>query len=220
MHAQDLHVGPASPSAAAAASAAAAGLDPNRITIVALLNMADYTTHTHTSVPFDQPLFDPVPRRVEYSQYKPFETYTTIITLRNKDNVCLLSTSYSAYALESRDFVFYPRVVRIVCCIVPCPVSSPRQDRHSRLALLHAERAAIRRSPARSGRLARLVHVGRQGGAARHCSVYADLYAAIARRLRARSDGHHGTRKVSDSRPRHGRPRYGMQPSVACANQA
>lgn len=85
---QDLHVGPASPSAAAAASAAAAGLDPNRITIVALLNMADYTTHTHTSVPFDQPLFDPVPRRVEYSQYKPFETYTTIITLRNKDNVC------------------------------------------------------------------------------------------------------------------------------------
>jgi hypothetical protein len=108
---QDVHVGPASPSAAAAASAAASGLDPNRITIVALLNMADYTTHTHTSVPFDQPLFDPVPRRVEYSQYKPFETYTTIITLRNKDNVCPHAVHFSVSRMLYRELH-----CRLQCC--------------------------------------------------------------------------------------------------------
>jgi hypothetical protein len=61
--------------------------DPDKITIVALLNMADYTSNTQTVVPFDIPLFEPTPRRIEFAQYQPFQTYTATITLRNKDNV-------------------------------------------------------------------------------------------------------------------------------------
>ena len=60
----------------------------NKVEIVDLVNMRDFTNQLQSIVSIDEPLFEPSPREIVFDHFEPFETYTLELTLRNKDNVC------------------------------------------------------------------------------------------------------------------------------------
>jgi len=72
--------------------------------VVGLFNMADFTHHTDSVVPLDQPLFQPSPPEVVFDAFEPLQHYTTMLTFRNNDNVArrlkVLSPDSSAFTIE------------------------------------------------------------------------------------------------------------------------
>jgi len=55
--------------------------------IIKFYNIGDFTIHTESIVPIDQPLFEPIPSLIQFSDYEPLQIKTKIFKLRNKDNV-------------------------------------------------------------------------------------------------------------------------------------
>ncbi len=62
-------------------------LPPASPKIVQFLNMADYTFHTASIVPVDQPIFQPLPGVVTFESCEPFHTAVRNLSLRNNDAV-------------------------------------------------------------------------------------------------------------------------------------
>ncbi|KAL1499824.1 hypothetical protein AB1Y20_012509 [Prymnesium parvum] len=77
------------PSALAAQLKGHAKLPPptTRPRVIGLLNMADFTQHVDSVVPLDEPLFQPSPPEVVFDSFEPFKKYTTLLRMRNNDNV-------------------------------------------------------------------------------------------------------------------------------------
>eukprot|EP00798_Chlamydomonas_sp_ICE-L_P006741 gene6741-3411_t len=55
--------------------------------IIELLNMADFTHQLQCIVPVDEPIFQPFPPEVIYSNYEPFRAYEAKLFFRNNDMV-------------------------------------------------------------------------------------------------------------------------------------
>lgn len=55
--------------------------------IIEFLDLADVSDHRDTTVEIDVPLFQPFPSEVIFQSYKPFETYSVVVSMRNNDKV-------------------------------------------------------------------------------------------------------------------------------------
>ena len=55
--------------------------------VVGLLNMSEFTHHTDSIVPLEEPLFQPSPPEVIFDSFEPHGKYTTTLRFRNNDNV-------------------------------------------------------------------------------------------------------------------------------------
>lgn len=55
--------------------------------VIGLLNMADFTQHVDSIVPLDEPIFQPSPPEIVFDSFEPFTSYTTMLRMRNNDNV-------------------------------------------------------------------------------------------------------------------------------------
>jgi len=53
--------------------------------IIKFLNIADFSINTQTNIPIDEPLFEPFPPVIHFSDYEPLKLKETIFKLRNKD---------------------------------------------------------------------------------------------------------------------------------------
>ncbi|EGR28756.1 hypothetical protein IMG5_169530, partial [Ichthyophthirius multifiliis] len=51
------------------------------------LNLADYSIYTNTDIPIDEPLFEPIPHLIQFTDYEPLQLKEKIFRLRNKDKV-------------------------------------------------------------------------------------------------------------------------------------
>ena len=66
---------------------ARASLRGARPTIVQLLDTKDSTHQWHTAVDVDEPLFQPFPPEIVFTNFEPFREYEAILSLRNNDKV-------------------------------------------------------------------------------------------------------------------------------------
>ena len=55
--------------------------------IIELLDIAEYTHHTESSVAVGMPIFQPYPPELVFQEYVPLSTYSMTITFRNNDSV-------------------------------------------------------------------------------------------------------------------------------------
>jgi len=53
--------------------------------IVQFLNIADFSSYTDSAVSIDEPLFEPVPAIIQFTDYEPLQVKEKILSLRNKD---------------------------------------------------------------------------------------------------------------------------------------
>ncbi len=53
--------------------------------IIQFLNMADFSSFTNSTVSIDEPLFEPSPSIVQFTDYEPLQIKDKIFRLRNKD---------------------------------------------------------------------------------------------------------------------------------------
>ena len=53
--------------------------------IVQFLNLADFSSYTNCTVSMDEPLFEPSPSIVQFTDYEPLQIKDKIFRLRNKD---------------------------------------------------------------------------------------------------------------------------------------
>lgn len=53
--------------------------------IVQFLNLADFSSYTNSAVSIDEPLFEPSPSIVQFTDYEPLQIKDKIFRLRNKD---------------------------------------------------------------------------------------------------------------------------------------
>ena len=60
---------------------------PPRPTIVQLLDTKDSTHQWHTAVDVDEPLFQPFPPEINFTNFEPFHEYEAVLSLRNNDKV-------------------------------------------------------------------------------------------------------------------------------------
>ena len=63
----------------------AALVRPTPPRIIEFLNIEDYSTQTRCDVAIDEPLFQPYPHQLEFSQFEAFGTYTQRLYFRNND---------------------------------------------------------------------------------------------------------------------------------------
>jgi len=72
--------------------------------VVALFNMSDFTHHTDSVVPLEEPMFQPSPPEVVFDEFEPLQQYSTILTFRNNDNVArrlkVLAPDSTAFTIE------------------------------------------------------------------------------------------------------------------------
>jgi hydrocephalus-inducing protein len=50
-------------------------------------NLADFSIYTVSQVPIDEPLFEPIPPIIQFTDYEPLQIKEKIFKLRNKDSV-------------------------------------------------------------------------------------------------------------------------------------
>ena len=55
--------------------------------ITQFFNIGDFSIHTESAVSIDEPLFEPIPSLIQFSDYEPLQIKTRIFRLRNKDKV-------------------------------------------------------------------------------------------------------------------------------------
>ena len=55
--------------------------------IVKFLNLSDYSIYTDTNVSVDEPLFEPIPPIIQFTDYAPMQIKDKVFKLRNKDKV-------------------------------------------------------------------------------------------------------------------------------------
>ena len=55
--------------------------------IIQFLNLADYSSYPQSIVPVDEPLFQPLPPIIRFTDYEPLQSKEATFRLRNKDNV-------------------------------------------------------------------------------------------------------------------------------------
>jgi hydrocephalus-inducing protein len=53
--------------------------------IVQFLNIGDFSSYTESSVPIDEPLFEPIPSIIQFTDYEPLQIKDKVFRLRNKD---------------------------------------------------------------------------------------------------------------------------------------
>ena len=53
--------------------------------IVQFLNIADFSTYTQSAVDIDEPMFEPIPAIMQFTDYEPLQIKDKIFKLRNKD---------------------------------------------------------------------------------------------------------------------------------------
>jgi hydrocephalus-inducing protein len=53
--------------------------------IVQFLNIADFSSYTESAVPIDEPLFEPLPSIIQFTDYEPLQIKDKVFRLRNKD---------------------------------------------------------------------------------------------------------------------------------------
>jgi hydrocephalus-inducing protein len=53
--------------------------------IVQFLNIGDFSAYTESSVPIDEPIFEPIPSIIQFTDYEPLQIKDKIFRLRNKD---------------------------------------------------------------------------------------------------------------------------------------
>jgi hypothetical protein len=53
--------------------------------IVQFLNIGDFSSYTESSVPIDEPLFEPLPSIIQFTDYEPLQIKDKVFRLRNKD---------------------------------------------------------------------------------------------------------------------------------------
>ena len=53
--------------------------------IVQFLNIADLSSYTESAVSIDEPLFEPIPTTIQFTDYEPLQIKDKIFRLRNKD---------------------------------------------------------------------------------------------------------------------------------------
>ncbi|CAD8206755.1 unnamed protein product [Paramecium octaurelia] len=58
-----------------------------KIKIIEFQNLADFSSQPVSSVPIDEPLFDPIPPIIQFTDYEPLQIKEKIFKLRNKDRV-------------------------------------------------------------------------------------------------------------------------------------
>jgi len=51
------------------------------------LNLADYSNYKETAVSIDEPLFEPIPPLIQFTDYEPLQLKEKVFRLRNKDKV-------------------------------------------------------------------------------------------------------------------------------------
>ena len=54
--------------------------------IVQFLNLSDFSIYTDSKVPIDEPLFEPLPPLIQFTDFEPLQIKEKIFKLRNKDN--------------------------------------------------------------------------------------------------------------------------------------
>ena len=55
--------------------------------IVQFLNLGDFSIYTNSKVPVDEPLFEPIPPLIQFTDFEPLQIKEKIFKLRNKDGV-------------------------------------------------------------------------------------------------------------------------------------
>ena len=53
--------------------------------IVQFLNLADFSIYRDSQVPVDEPLFEPFPQLIQFTDFEPLQIKEKIFKLRNKD---------------------------------------------------------------------------------------------------------------------------------------
>ena len=51
------------------------------------MNTKDFTAYNDSKVPFTEPLFEPIPSIIMFSDYEALKVKTMVFKLRNKDTV-------------------------------------------------------------------------------------------------------------------------------------